>query len=232
MLILSKGHAETPAQKAVEKFISEHGRNYTVLKKNDRGERFFSPPIKNSLPYFGWYVVKIGGGSIDGFDIVYDSEIWGASYNDMAPKFRLHKNNFRIICVETWNGKWEYTAIDPDGKRIPQIEGFEIVPGNSDIFKDAKIPEYNIEEKIPFKALREILYHSDLPKYSAGYGAGDGEDYCEIPGLPRTAYVDGLITLPWVPVEWLGCEVDDGCDFVSCPPELLAWVEEEDENEM
>lgn len=83
---------------------------------------------------------------------------------------------------------------------------------------------YSILDSIPYSALPDILRNSDLPSYSAGYGAGEGEYYCNIPGLSRHAYVAGTIPRNWIAVDEGSSEVDDGADFVEIPTELSQFI--------
>jgi len=85
-------------------------------------------------------------------------------------------------------------------------------------------------EIIPTELIEWLLNASDLPHYEAGYGAGEGEDYSDIPGTSRTAFIDGTIPEEWVCVEELG-DMDgcgDGSMYVRMPEEFYPFLDPKD----
>jgi hypothetical protein len=74
-----------------------------------------------------------------------------------------------------------------------------------------------------YGALSIIFQAYSGPRFSSGYGAGEGEEYCDIPGCtyddigipdwflhPKTGEL-------FLGVRWLGCECDDGMEYVVIP---------------
>lgn len=154
--------------------------------------------IDNNKTYFKPHITQL---SNNGWSIV---RLNGCGIN--GDKMKI------IYCSLESIGWWEYIVI-PVSTR------------SSDTLKEAKIPQFNVGEQIPYRTLQTLLFHSNLPKYIAGYDDEHEETYCDIPGLPEDAYAHNLIPPEWIPVEWVGHEIDVGYNFVLCPKELWKYVE-------